>query len=63
MCVCVCVCVFTEIILMYIIVAATLFVGNLSFEVDEDRLTNYFSSSGHNPSSVRIITSQGRSKG
>ena len=42
----------------------TLFVGNLAWEVDEDTLGEFFSSQGHTPSSVRIITNQdGRSRG
>lgn len=42
---------------------STLFVGNLSFNVGEEDLTEFFSSAGHTVESVRIITSQGRSKG
>lgn len=42
----------------------TLFVGNLAWEVDEDTLGEFFTSQGHTPSSVRIITNQdGRSRG
>ena len=42
----------------------TLFVGNLSFDVDEDLLQEFVTSQGHTPSSVRVITSyDGRSKG
>ena len=44
--------------------AGTLFVGNLSFDVDEDLLREFVTSQGHTPSAVRIITNQeGRSKG
>ena len=44
--------------------AATLFVGNLSFNIGDDDLSEYFSSEGHEPSSARVITQQGgRSKG
>ena len=42
---------------------STLFVGNLSFNVGEDDLVEFFSSAGHTVQSVRIITTQGRSKG
>ena len=43
---------------------STLFVGNLSWDVDEDTLSEFFSSQGYAPSSVRVITGQdGRSKG
>lgn len=44
--------------------AATLFVGNLSFNIGDDELLEFFSSEGHEPSSARVITQQGgRSKG
>ena len=44
--------------------AATLFVGNLSFNIGDDELFEFFSSEGHEPSSARVITQQGgRSKG
>lgn len=42
---------------------STLFIGNLSFETDENDLSEFFSSNGCPPESVRIITSQGRSRG
>ena len=42
----------------------TLFVGNLSFDVDEDLLREFVTSQGHTPSALRIITNMdGRSKG
>ena len=42
----------------------TLFVGNLSFDVDEDLLQEFVTSQGHTLSSVRVITSyDGRCKG
>ena len=42
----------------------TLFVGNLSFDVDEDMLSEFVTSQGHTPSAIRIITrSTGESKG
>ena len=44
--------------------AATLFVGNLSFNIGDEELLEFFSSEGHEPSSARVITQQGgRSKG
>ena len=42
---------------------STLFVGNLSFDTGEEDLIEFFSSGGYAPDSVRIITSQGKSKG
>ena len=42
----------------------TLFVGNLSFDVDEGTLSDFVTSQGHTPSAVRIITrNTGESKG
>lgn len=41
----------------------TLFVGNLSFDCDEDSLNEFFSNGGFEPVSVRILSSNGRSKG
>ena len=42
----------------------TLFVGNLSFDVDEETLKEFVTSQGHAPSAVRIITrNTGESKG
>ena len=42
---------------------STLFVGNLSFNIGEDDLEEFFSSNGHPVESVRIITAQGKPKG
>ena len=42
---------------------ATLFVGNLSFNVGEEELMDFFTSSGHTPQSVRIITKDGMPRG
>ena len=51
-------------VLSLCVCVGTLFVGNLSFDVDEDLLQEFVTSQGHTPSSVRVITSyDGRSKG
>lgn len=43
---------------------ATLFVGNLSYDADTDALTEFFTSQGLDPSSVRILEdSEGSSRG
>jgi nucleolin len=41
----------------------SVFVGNLSFDCDEDSLMSFFTDAGFTPTSVRIITSNGRPKG
>ena len=42
----------------------TLFMGNLSFDVDNDALTEFLSSQGFEPTSVRILEgSDGSSRG
>ena len=41
----------------------SLFVGNLSYDCDEDTLMSFFTEQGHNPDSVRIITRDGQSRG
>lgn len=41
----------------------TLFVGNLSFDCGEESLSEFFTEGGCPPESVRILTSDGRSKG
>lgn len=42
----------------------TLFVGNLSYDVDTDSLTEFFTSHGLEPNSVRILEdSEGSSRG
>lgn len=46
-----------------VVTVSTLFVGNLSFNVGEEDLSEYFSNGGYTPDSVRIISSQGQSKG
>ena len=47
-----------------VVAGSTLFVGNLSFDVDEDALSEFVTSQGHTPSSLRIISNNdGRSKG
>ena len=62
--VCVCVVMCHCVSTCVIIVLGTLFVGNLSFDVDEGVLQEFLTSQGHTPSSLRIITSyDGRSKG
>ena len=42
---------------------STLFVGNLAYSCDEDDLHTFFAKHNHIPTSVRIITADGRSKG
>ena len=43
--------------------SSTLFVGNLSFDCDEDSLYSFFDDSGFKPDAVRIISRDGRPKG
>ncbi len=45
------------------VLGATLFVGNLSFNVGEDELMDFFSTAGHNPTSVRVVTRDGAPRG
>ena len=42
---------------------STLFVGNLSFDCDEDSLYSFFDDGGFKPDAVRIISRDGRPKG
>ena len=41
----------------------TVFVGNISFDAAEDDLKSMFEENGLSPAGVRILTSNGRSKG
>ena len=44
--------------------AVTLFVGNISYDVDTNTLTEFFTSQGFEPTSVRILEdSEGSSRG
>lgn len=50
-------------LVIYIYIACSVYVGNLSFDCDEDSLNSFFTDAGHEPSSVRIIMRDGRPKG
>ena len=66
-CVCARACVYImyniHVIIISIVFLVTLFVGNLSFDCDEDAMMSFFNEGGFNPHQVRVITRDGRSKG
>ena len=60
--VCVC-CVFVVILYTHLLTDCSLFVGNLSYDCDEDSLREFFENGGCPPVGVRILTQNGSSRG